>query len=143
MELVANVWPVMDGNTGFVLRFLARAYALEAPDEVISATLKALAPTDFRLARAFPIPQKYVARSQFGDLAGCVHIRDFHAHQSDILEAAFRALESDFGKLQGVGIDAHSGAHGIGFIPRFPDNPYLLVTTLHESDEGQLQPFTQ
>ncbi|WP_250163300.1 hypothetical protein [Psychrobacter sp. WY6] len=33
MELVANVWPIVDQMTGVVQRFLFRAYALDATDQ--------------------------------------------------------------------------------------------------------------
>ena len=36
MELVANVWPIVDQMTGVVQRFLFRAYALNATDQEMS-----------------------------------------------------------------------------------------------------------
>jgi hypothetical protein len=72
MELVANVWPVFDADTGVVLRFFIRGYCMDAPDPVISATLRALAATDFRLAQVFPIPHRFSVTSPFGSLQGCV-----------------------------------------------------------------------
>ncbi len=47
MELVANVWPVVDEISGLVQRFFMRAYAMESNDYVISTVLQALASTDF------------------------------------------------------------------------------------------------
>jgi len=139
MELTANVWPVVDAATGFVLRFLMRAYALEASDEVISRTLRALAPTDFRMARPFQVPECFIMTSEHGTLPGCVTITKFHEHQGAILEGAFRSLEEEFAKLQGIDV---SGAQtvGIGLIPRFPPAPYLLVTSLLETVDGRLVP---
>ena len=43
MELVANVWPIVDQMTGVVQRFLFRAYALNATDQEISTVLTILA----------------------------------------------------------------------------------------------------
>ena len=39
MELVANIWPIVDQTTGIVQRFLFRAYALEATEQEISTEL--------------------------------------------------------------------------------------------------------
>jgi hypothetical protein len=43
----------------------------------------------------------------------------------------------------GVTIDNRGDARGIGRIPNFPPEPYLLVSTLLETDDGQLLPFTK
>ena len=139
MELTANVWPVVDAATGFVLRFLIRAYALDASDEDISRTLRTLAPTDFRMARLFPVPERFVMVSEHGSLRGCVTIRQFHEDQGAILEGAFRALEEDFVKIQGIDVTGDQTI-GIGLIPHFPPNPYLLVTSLMETADGTLVP---
>jgi hypothetical protein len=35
MELVANVWPVIDEGTDIFIRYFMREYAIEGPDHVI------------------------------------------------------------------------------------------------------------
>lgn len=141
IELAANVWPVVDASTGIVLRYFMRAYALSVDDSVIGATLHALAPTDFQLGQMFLIPQRFTVVSEHGELAGCVTIGDFHKHQSAILFPAFAELEKRFARLQGVGdVEGSGELSGIGLIPRFPENPYLLVTILLETPNGQLIP---
>ena len=50
MELVANIWPIVDQMTGIVQRFLFKAYALEATDQEISIVLTTLARADYRTA---------------------------------------------------------------------------------------------
>lgn len=144
MELVANVWPIYDAATRLVLRYLMRAYAIEAPDEAISSTLRALALSDFRLARAFPIPRRFVTTSKFGSLEGCVDLAGFHEHQAAIIAPAFEALERSFPKPQGVSLTASDGEpRSVGAIPHFPPEPYLLVTSLLETSGGQLIPQIQ
>lgn len=140
MELVANVWPVVDAGTGLVLRYFIRAYAMDAPDDVISATLRALAPTDFRLARMFTIPQRFTVVSEHGQLQGCVSIRDFHRYQEEILIPAFTALEKGVAPLQGIGESLDGQTVGVSVTPRFPAEPYVVVTSLLELSQGQLVP---
>lgn len=41
MELVENIWPIVDQETGIVQRFLIRAYAMSASDEEVSVVLRA------------------------------------------------------------------------------------------------------
>jgi hypothetical protein len=141
MELVANVWPIVD-QSGLVLRFLMRAYAMEASDETISDTLRALAQTDFVLGRAFVIPKQFTVVSEHGTISGCVDIGDFTRHQGIILDAAFRALEKEFAKSQGIRL-AENDSHAIDInkLPSFSHAPYLVTTTLFESSDGQLTPM--
>jgi hypothetical protein len=141
MELVANVWPVFDADTGVVLRFFIRGYCMDAPDPVISATLRALAATDFRLAQVFPIPHRFSVTSPFGSLQGCVTLAGFHESQAAILATAFAEVEKTFAKLQAVSVATANGQPiGIGVVPSFPPEPYQLVTAILETTEGELIP---
>ena len=141
MELVANVWPVVDGTAGLIQRYFVRAYAMEAPDAVISDTLQALAATDFRIAHVFQIPPRFEHVTPYGTLNGCVSPTLFYEYQSAILEPAFRELEKGFARLQGISIAGSDGKPvAVGIIPRFPAEPYLLVTTLVETPDGRLLP---
>jgi hypothetical protein len=141
MELSANVWPVVDVRTGLILRYLIRAYAIDGPDEVIGATLRALAPTDFRMATVFRIPERFAVVSEHGTLTRCVTIGDFRKHQSAILEPAFKELEKSYNQFQGIVEPVRDGPiTAIAAIPRFPAQPYLLITSLIEMPDGQLVP---
>ena len=139
MELVANVWPVVDEDTGLVQRYFMRAYAMCAEEQVLSATLNALAPTDFRMARGFKIAVRFKLVSEYGTLDGAVSIHDFHEYMHEILEEGFKSLEKDYAALQGI--DMSSGSpRAVNVIPRFPKNPYIVTTTLIEKLDGQLLP---
>jgi hypothetical protein len=139
MELVANVWPVADQQNGLVQRFFMRAYAMDADDATISRTLTALAPTDFIMAKVFPVQKAIQTMTDFGPLMGCVGIGDFHLLQSQVLDAAFQELEQDFAKLQGISMVTGTPV-AIGTLPSFPPDPYLVVTTLVETPDGRLLP---
>lgn len=139
MELVANVWPVVDEGTGFVQRYFARAYAIDAEDQVISIVLKALAPTDFRIARDFKIPDRFKHNSEHGTLSATVTIGQFQEYIQTILEATYRVLENDYVKVQGI--DMSSGTPKlVNIIPRFPSEPYTVITALIETADGRLLP---
>ncbi len=140
MELTANVWPVVD-QTGLVLRYFMRAYAMDAPDDVITKTLKTLAPTDFLMAQVFRIPQQFTVVSAHGSIRSCVLIADFHQQLAEIIAAALTELEASFAKLQGISVDGPDGQLiGVGAMPRFPREPYLVTTTLVETPDGRLIP---
>ena len=139
MELVANVWPVVDESTGLVQRFFMRAYAMESDDNVISAVLQALAPTDFRIARGFKVPERFKLTSERGTMNGTVPIDAFQQNIQAIIEGAYRELESDYAKVQGI--DMSSGTpKPVNVIPRFPVDPYTVITSLIETFDGQLLP---
>ena len=139
MELVANVWPVADSLTGLVQRYLMRAYSLEANDATISDTLTALAPSDYPMARAFAIPDRFREVSPHGTLTGCVSLALFHHRQFAILEPAFRWWESAYATLQGISMSGGEPAHRRE-TPRFAEDPYLVVTVLLEMPDGRLIP---
>lgn len=141
MELIANIWPVVDARTGIVLRYFARAYAIAAPDEVIREVLRALAPTDFRIAQMFTIPRRLSLTSEHGTIVGAVDVAGFQAHSSLILESAFRELETGFAPRQGLAVEGpEDGVAAIGIIPRFSEEPYLMFTALLEMPDGRLVP---
>ena len=91
MQLIANVWPVVDSGTSFVQRFFVRAYAIEADDALISKILRALAATDFRLARGFRIHERFTVTSEHGTLTGTMPLAVFHQHADLVIEGALRS----------------------------------------------------
>lgn len=141
MELVANIWPVVDQQTAIVQRYFIRAYAIEAPDELVSIVLKSLSPFDYVLAKMFAIPSRYRLISEFGELTGAVEYGAFYEERAAIVEVALRELEQDFARYQGLDVTDSSGAPTHVVIrPVFPEAPYFVVTPLLESDEGVLTP---
>jgi hypothetical protein len=139
MELVGNLWPVVDAASGLVQRFFMRGYAMQAADSIISQTLNALAPSDYLAAQVFHVPQKYCYTSEHGTLKGCVPIADFHLLQSGIIEEAMREVEAGGPKFLGIQT-SEGGVRQVGVKPRFPNDPYFVVTMLLETAEGHLLP---
>jgi len=140
MELVANLWPVVDAGTGIVQRFYARAYAMDGGDKVVGATLRALAPTDYRSARMFVIPKRIRLVSEFGELEGAIDVRGFQQLCDSIVSESLRELERE---LPGaVGLDMSGGGSGtpVPHRARFPESPYLCITCLMEESDGTLTP---
>jgi hypothetical protein len=56
----------------------------------------------YLMARVFPIPSQFREVTAHGDLTGCVSLPLFQQYQFAILEPAFRTLEADHAKLQGI-----------------------------------------
>ena len=138
MELVANVWPIVDQTTGIVQRFLFRAYALEANDEEISTVLTILARSDYRTAQLEKIPDNYKLSSEHGTMSGAVEVGMFNQYMHSILEDTLIAAEKSFANMNnyGIGIDGP-------LIPEaltFPAEPYLVTTYLIELPSGELIP---
>ncbi len=138
MELVANVWPIVDQTTGVVQRFLFRAYALEATDQEISTVLTILARSDYRTAQVVKIPDNYKLSSEHGTMSGAVEVGMFNQYMHSILEDTLIAAEKSFANMNnyGIGIDGP-------LIPKaltFPTEPYLVTTYLIELPSGELIP---
>ena len=138
MELVANVWPIVDQMTGVVQRFLFRAYALNATDQEISIVLTILARSDYRTAQVEKIPDNYQLSSEHGAISGAVEVGMFNQYMHSILEDTLIAAEKSFANMNnyGIGIDGP-------LIPEaltFPAEPYLVTTYLIELPSGELIP---
>ena len=138
MELVANVWPIVDQMTGVVQRFLFRAYALEATEQEISTVLTILARSDYRTAQVEKIPDNYRLSSEHGAISGAVEVGMFNQYMHSILEDTLIAAEKSFANMNnyGIGIDGP-------LIPEaltFPAEPYLVTTYLIELPSGELIP---
>lgn len=138
MELVANVWPIVDQMTGVVQRFLFRAYALDVTDQEISTVLTILARSDYRTAQVEKIPDNYQLSSEHGAISGAVEVGMFNQYMHSILEDTLIAAEKSFANMNNYGI-------GVGgpLIPealKFPAEPYLVTTYLIELPSGELIP---
>ena len=138
MELVANVWPIVDQMTGVVQRFLFRAYALDATDQEISTVLNILARSDYRTAQVVKIPDNYKLSSEHGTMPGAMEAPLFNKYMHSILENTLIAAEKSFANMNNYGI----GVEG-PLIPEaltFPAEPYFVTTYLLESPSGELTP---
>ena len=138
MELVANVWPIVDQMTGIVQRFLFKAYALEATDQEISTVLTILARSDYRTAQVVKIPDSYKLSSEYETMSGAVEVAMFNQYMHSILEDILIAAEKSFANMNnyGIGIDGP-------LIPEaltFPAEPYLVTTYLIELPSCELTP---
>ena len=141
MELVANVWPIVDQMTGIVQRFLFKAYALNATDQEISTVLTILARSDYRTAQVEKIPDNYKLSSEHGTISGAVEVGMFNQYMHSILEDTLIAAEKSFANMNnyGIGIDGP-------LIPEaltFPAEPYLVTTYLIELPSGELIPHVR
>lgn len=138
MELVANIWPVVDQMTGVIQRYLFRAYALDATDQEISTVLTILARSDYRTAQVEKIPNNYQLSSEYGTMSGAVEVAMFNQYMHSILEHTLIAAEKSFANMNnyGIGVDGP-------LIPEaltFPAEPYLVTTYLIELPSGELIP---
>lgn len=138
MELVANIWPILDQETGVVQHFLFRAYALDATDQEISTVLTILARSDYRAAQLVKIPDHYKLSSEYGTISGAMEVGVFNQEINNIIESTLIATEKSFADMNNYGI----GRDG-PLIPkalRFPAEPYLVTTFLLELPSGELIP---
>ena len=138
MELVANIWPIVDQMTGVVQRFLFRAYALNATDQEISTVLNTLARSDYRTAQVVRVPDNYTLNSEHGTMSGAVEVGMFNQYMHNIIEDTLTATEKSFANMNnyGIGVDGP-------LIPEaltFSAEPYLVTTYLIELPSGELIP---
>jgi hypothetical protein len=138
MELVANIWPIVDSRSQLIQRYAARAYAIHADDSTIGNSLKALATADYVFARQFSIPQRFQVVLPEGTLSGVVSPHVFNQQQFPIIETALKALEADLPEIHGVGTAPDGKCFHRRIEIKFPPDPYLVVTFLSEDTAGNL-----
>jgi hypothetical protein len=139
-ELVANIWPIVDATTGFIQRIAARAYAVPfGNDALISGILSALAPTDYVLAKQFPISQRFSVVSSYGKIAGTVSVQEYNHYDRTIIEPILEALAQDRPEFVGISV-VRDEPQGVRPNVRFAKEPYIVTTFLIEDSEGNLIP---
>ena len=139
MELVATVWPIVDGETGVVQRYLIKAYALAATDEEISTVLTILARSDYRTAHPVKLPDRYKMVFDQGTILGALPIGAFQQDVSTIIESELKNIEKTSAQIPNYGADIDGNARNPEPL-KFPDNPYIVTTVLLESVTGELRP---
>lgn len=139
MELVANIWPIVDEETGVVQRYLIKAYALAATDEEISTVLATLARTDYRTAHPVLLPERYKIVFDQGTILGALPIGTFQQDVSTIIESELKNIEKTFAQLPNYGADTNGNAKKTTPL-KFSDNPYIVTTVLLETATGELHP---
>jgi len=140
LELVANIWPIVDGTSGLIQRVAARAYALPAgSDSRISDVLLGLAATDFVMAKQYGIPKRFTVQSEFGELQGAVDPGAFNDHLEAIVDPILEDLAASHPDV--VGISFESGVpQGSRPEAQFAEDPYTTITFLIEGMDGSLIP---
>ncbi|WP_201575320.1 hypothetical protein [Psychrobacter immobilis] len=141
MELVANIWPIVDQMTGIVQRFLFRAYALDATDQEISTVLTTLARADYRTAQVVKIPDNYKLSAEHGTISEAMEVAMFNQYMHSIVEDTLIAAEKSFANMNnyGIGVDGPLIPEAL----KFPAEPYLVTTYLIELPSGELIPHVR
>ncbi|MCK8043689.1 hypothetical protein MSG37_02230 [Shewanella sp. 1CM18E] len=139
MELVANIWPIVDQQTGIIQRFLFRAYALSASDDEISLVLTTLARSDYRTAEACVIPKKYSLTYENKTIAGAITLSGFNEEMYSIIEDTLKDYERVFAETLNYGLDQNGNPKRHEPLT-FPDEPYFVTTFLRELPNGSLIP---
>lgn len=140
LELAANIWPIIDAQSGIIQRVAARAYAIPTGhDELISSLLRGLAPTDFTIAEQYPISKRFNLNTDHGSLQGAVSVRGFNTLAESIIEPILKQLEARCPAIVGISM-ATGTPQGTRPELRFPETPYLVTTFLLEDLEGNLTP---
>jgi hypothetical protein len=141
MELVANIWPIVDQMTGVIQRFLFRAYALDATDQEISTVLTTLARADYRTAQVVKIPDNYKLSAEHGTISEAMEVAMFNQYMHSIVEDTLIAAEKSFANMNnyGIGVDGPLIPEAV----KFPAEPYLVTTYLIELPSGELIPHVR
>jgi hypothetical protein len=128
-EIILNLWLVLDEN-GFVYSLRARCYIGAGTDEEKLAFLRPLAESDYLIAKAFAVPERFHTTFVEGERSKkmpVIHMNDVEllGGASTIFEDVFRELESDLPATTKLNIR---------------QDPLLIVTPLMVDENGELRP---
>jgi len=118
-EICLNLWYVRD-EQGFIYSLRARAYFLEGNDKDKLKELQRLSKTDYLIAKAFPIPQRYQL-DEVGVFV--VHGLQLLPNKTALFEDAIQFLQSELPAQTPYDI---------------PDQPLVCVTPLLGDDDGNI-----
>jgi hypothetical protein len=59
LEVIVNLWYIVDAETGYTYRLAGRAYAVVGTKEQKFEILRRLAATDYMMAKQFPVPKNF------------------------------------------------------------------------------------
>lgn len=72
-EVILNLWYIYD-NTGICYALRAKAYVATGTDEEKLELLRTLSLTDWRIAPIYPIPERHVVVTEFGEKPGLYYL---------------------------------------------------------------------
>jgi hypothetical protein len=131
LEVIVNLWYTMDAEHGYVYSLSGRAYAVSGTEEEKLNVLRALAPTDYLMAKQLPVPKNYRLVSEHGEIKGIAYPQDVQAHRTTIFESIYKELEAEIPRrVQWI--------NGKEVIERLtiPQEPLCVWTPLIEDDTG-------
>lgn len=130
-EVIVNLWYFVDAESGYTYGLAGRAYAVVGTEENKFDLLRRLAPTDYVMAKQFPVPENFQLVSSEGELKGVTGASEYELRHSNLFEEVFRALEKEIPEriewVKGERVEKRLTV---------PQQPLCLFTPLIEDESG-------
>lgn len=134
-EVVVNLWYFVDEETTAVYRLAGRAYAMNGTDSQKLSLLHTLATTDFHVAKAFPVPKRFVTVVDGRKLEGVTGPDIAAQDPGSLFKEVIDDIEADLPQ-QMRAIDGDPSTYKL----KIPENPLMVCTCVIERTDGTLQP---
>ena len=132
-EFCVNIWFAVSEEDGLVRSVAGRAYFLTGSDDQKTAALKALASTDYVLARKVDIPETHTAILPDGsEVGGAVSPAALEDMASPVFMALYKELDATISDATLWGYETANS------LDRIPENPLYVITPLLEDEFGQV-----
>ena len=131
-EMCLNLWYFVD-DSGIVVRIAGKAYALRGSDEEKLAALHLMAGTDHLTATQAKVPDRFVIRTEHGELKGTAPFNLFCDNDANGYDALIDQIERNLPK----GIRSVDGRYE-QFSIKIPQQPLIVTTAVYEREDGEL-----
>jgi hypothetical protein len=134
-EVIMNLWCIYDQQDKLIYGLAGRAYYVTGTDEEKTSLLKALALTDYVLARRLPVPERFTAELNGELVGGLCSLNELNNPATTLFAEMYDELQQEIdSKYNG---SRNEEAPDESLI--IPSNPLYLVTALVEEDDGTLK----
>ena len=135
VEVVANLWWVLDEQSGLVYRLAGRAYVMSGTEAHKISLLRALSTTDYLAAQMFQVPMSFIVTAGEETRAGyCLP-----STIADYKEKVFAEVLEQLDKTMPLQASFTVGQEK-SFRMKLPENPLCITTPLIEDEDGVIKP---
>jgi hypothetical protein len=135
-EPIVNLWYVVDRETMMAYSLLGRVYMVAGTEQEKLRLLEKLAPSDYFLAKQFPVPKRIQTVANDRAFQGITPASSVKFQVSELYREVLDELEKDLPKRVRFDHD-----NPIIEKAKIPTEFLYVVTALIEQENGQLLPY--
>ncbi len=134
IEVIVNLWYIVDEPLGLIYRLMGRAYVASGSEESKIVLLKALSRTDYLAAQSFPVPKRFKVHNGSETMEGYCRATVLDSGGYGLFEQVFEHLDS----IMPPQASFENGEPTV-FKMKLPPDPLCVTTALLEDENGVIR----